>query len=57
MKRSSSNNPTIIKRQSRTASSECKICGAPALYSFFGVISCHSCKMFFKRNAEREQVN
>ncbi len=49
--------PSIIKRKSRTVSSECKICGAPASYTFFGVISCHSCKMFFKRNAECEQVN
>ncbi|CAF0939922.1 unnamed protein product [Adineta steineri] len=31
--------------------SECRICGAPAQYVNFGAISCHSCKMFFKRNA------
>jgi len=57
MKQISSKNSTAIKRQSKTVSTECKICGAPASYSYFGVISCHSCKMFFKRNAERGQVN
>ncbi|CAF1165659.1 unnamed protein product [Adineta steineri] len=31
--------------------SECRICGAPAQYTNFGAISCYSCKMFFKRNA------
>ncbi|CAF1305677.1 unnamed protein product [Adineta steineri] len=35
--------------------SECRICGAPAQYLNFGVISCSSCKMFFKRNANIEQ--
>ncbi|CAM4923298.1 unnamed protein product [Rotaria socialis] len=31
--------------------SPCRICGSSAVYSYFGVISCHPCKMFFKRNA------
>jgi hypothetical protein len=35
----------------------CKICRAPARYSYYGVISCQSCKMFFKRNAEARRVN
>lgn len=36
----------------------CQICSANALYSHFGVISCSSCQMFFKRNAEKNnQVN
>ncbi|CAF1413561.1 unnamed protein product [Rotaria sordida] len=34
---------------------ECKICGAPAFYSYVSVIVCFSCKMFFKRNAETKQ--
>ncbi|CAF1343466.1 unnamed protein product [Adineta ricciae] len=33
----------------------CKICGAPAQYSYFGTISCRACKIFFKRNAEHGQ--
>ncbi|CAF3806459.1 unnamed protein product [Rotaria sp. Silwood1] len=33
----------------------CKICGAPAYYSYVSVIVCFSCKMFFKRNAETKQ--
>ncbi|CAF1086886.1 unnamed protein product [Rotaria sordida] len=32
-------------------SRQCKICGASALHSNYGVISCSPCKMFFKRNA------
>ncbi|UJR20451.1 hypothetical protein I4U23_023580 [Adineta vaga] len=32
-------------------SKECRICRNPAQYSYFGVVSCQSCKMFFKRNA------
>ncbi|CAF1556575.1 unnamed protein product [Adineta steineri] len=34
---------------------QCEICQAPAHYSYFGVISCFSCKMFFKRNANRKK--
>jgi hypothetical protein len=34
----------------------CKICGAPALHSYVGVIVCCSCKMFFKRNADAKKV-
>ncbi|CAF1481537.1 unnamed protein product [Adineta steineri] len=49
-----SNLPLAIKTQPLTKKqnlSECRICGAPAQYVNFGAISCHSCKMFFKRNA------
>ncbi|CAF1403666.1 unnamed protein product [Adineta steineri] len=35
--------------------SQCRICGAPAQYAYFGAISCSSCKMFFKRHATVEQ--
>ncbi|CAF1105237.1 unnamed protein product [Adineta steineri] len=35
--------------------SECRICGASAQYVNFGTISCNSCKMFFKRNANIDQ--
>ncbi|CAF4423109.1 unnamed protein product, partial [Rotaria sp. Silwood2] len=34
---------------------ECKICGAPAYYSYVGVVVCFSCKVFFKRHAEKKQ--
>ncbi len=44
-------------KKSEKILAQCKICGAPASYSYFGVISCHSCKMFFKRNAEQRKVN
>ncbi|CAF1474176.1 unnamed protein product, partial [Rotaria sordida] len=52
MEESSSNNMINIERQSEIVLSECKICGVPASYSYFGIISCNPCKMFFKRNAE-----
>lgn len=35
----------------------CKICGAPAIYSYYGAIVCQPCKMFFRRNAESKQVS
>ncbi|CAF1122880.1 unnamed protein product [Rotaria sordida] len=53
MEKSLSNNSMNRKRQSTIVQIECKICGAPAKYSFFGVVSCNTCKMFFKRNGER----
>ena len=37
--------------------SECKICEAPAQYTYFGVISCPSCKIFFKRYALSKKVS
>ncbi len=42
--------------KSKVLSNQCRICGAPAVYSYFGVISCHACKIFFRRNAEQRQV-
>ena len=36
---------------------ECAVCSAPAIYSYVGVIVCPSCKVFFKRNAQNEQVS
>ncbi len=46
------NNSTDTVPKSKTIPSICKICGAPALYKYFGVVSCHACKVFFKRNAQ-----
>ncbi|CAF2953949.1 unnamed protein product [Rotaria sp. Silwood2] len=42
-----SNNLQTLEQCSR----QCKVCGAPALHSYYGVISCSPCRMFFKRNA------
>ncbi len=53
MARSLENKLKIEKSQSK----ECVICGGPAIYSYFGAIACQPCKIFFKRNAERERIN
>ncbi len=45
-----------IKRQTKPVLRECTVCGAPAIYSYFGVIACQPCKVFFRRNAERGLV-
>ncbi|UJR17333.1 hypothetical protein I4U23_004228 [Adineta vaga] len=34
---------------------ECKICGDKAIRSYLGVLVCSSCRMFFKRNAEKKE--
>ncbi|CAF4558345.1 unnamed protein product [Rotaria sp. Silwood2] len=47
---------SIKTKKSKILSHECQICGVPAEYSHFGAISCHPCKMFFKRNANTEQA-
>jgi len=53
------NNPdqsTTIKPKPKKLPTECKICGSPALYSSFGAVVCSSCKIFFRRNAQKNQV-
>ncbi len=47
---------TQSKAKPRRIPTECKICGAPALYSYYGAVVCSSCKVFFKRNAQKEPV-
>lgn len=44
-------------RRSKNLPNECRICTAPADYSYFGVVSCQSCKIFFRRNANAGQVS
>ncbi|CAF4226227.1 unnamed protein product, partial [Rotaria sordida] len=41
--------------KSNIISSECKICGVPAIFSHYGVTACESCKIFFKRNAGNQK--
>ncbi|CAF0971698.1 unnamed protein product [Rotaria sp. Silwood1] len=45
-----------VLRQKNTVLCKCKICGASARYSYYGAVVCHSCKMFFKRNAENRKL-
>lgn len=45
------------KSQRRTARiDQCRICGDTAYYSYFGVLSCQTCKMFFKRYGNMKKV-
>jgi hypothetical protein len=46
-----------IMRQAKTVPCQCKICGGPARYSYYGAVVCYPCKMFFKRNAVQGQVS
>lgn len=50
--------PSTIFRRARMTKPlmECRVCEAPAMYSYVSVITCPSCKMFFKRHAESAQV-
>ncbi|UJR20263.1 hypothetical protein I4U23_023394 [Adineta vaga] len=43
------------EKQTKLLTRQCKVCNAPAQYAFFGVVSCHSCKMFFRRNANSKK--
>jgi hypothetical protein len=47
----------IEARNSKTLRDECRICEAPAEYSYYGAMSCQSCKVFFKRYAEQNEVS
>lgn len=50
------NDDTEDSSKSKIIPTECKICGAPALYKYFGATACHACKIFFKRNAHKSLV-
>ena len=45
------NSSLSIKR-----SEVCRICGASSKCSYYGVISCSSCKTFFRRNAHVGEI-
>ncbi|CAF1500675.1 unnamed protein product [Adineta ricciae] len=40
-----------VQKSSRIFTRQCRICDAPAQYSYFGTVSCYPCKMFFRRHA------
>ncbi|CAF1353817.1 unnamed protein product [Rotaria sp. Silwood1] len=46
---------SIKTKKIKILQNECRICGAPAEYTHFGVISCTPCKMLFKRNTNTEK--
>jgi hypothetical protein len=50
------NQCTTAKKKSKKFPTDCKICGAPALYSYVSIVVCGSCKIFFRRNARIKQV-
>lgn len=45
------------KTRLKTNCQQCRICLAPAGCSYFGVISCTSCKTFFRRNANAQGIS
>ena len=49
--------PSNSSSQSKSTLQQCKICGAPALHSNYGAVTCSPCKMFFKRNVKTDQVS
>ncbi len=46
-----------VKRQKNPIRTKCTICGASAIYSYYGVIACQPCKVFFRKNARRGLVS
>lgn len=42
--------------EKRTATKICRVCGDKAYSYNFNVITCESCKAFFRRNANKERV-
>lgn len=56
MKKRDANDDSPKAKKIKIAQLECKICGAPALHSNYGAVTCHPCKMFFKRHVAIEQV-
>ncbi|CAF1179958.1 unnamed protein product [Rotaria sordida] len=43
-------------REEKVLSNQCRICGASAEYSHYGVISCYACQIFFRRHANSSKV-
>lgn len=51
----SSSNGGNDKESKRTANKVCRVCGDKAFSYNFNVITCESCKAFFRRNANKEK--
>jgi hypothetical protein len=51
------NSLSPIIDNSKTINDPCKICGVAALHTNYGALTCGSCKIFFRRNAVKGQVN
>ena len=52
-----SSSSTVTMKTFRVSDQRCTICGASAMHSNYGVISCDACKVFFRRNAEKDRVS
>lgn len=52
----SGTNSTTPISEKRTATKICRVCGDKAFSYNFNVITCESCKAFFRRNANKEKV-
>ncbi|EFO15329.2 hypothetical protein LOAG_13182 [Loa loa] len=56
---SSENDVTVSDNKtnnSKSPAKSCKVCGDRAIGYNFSVITCESCKAFFRRNANRQQA-
>lgn len=49
--------PGSLDKNPKNYPFKCKICEAPARYIHFDVLSCESCKIFFKRHVEKRKVS
>jgi hypothetical protein len=52
-----STTPVIRRKHRLDGEKICKVCGDKAVAFNFDVISCESCKTFFRRNAHKTQVS
>lgn len=50
-------NASSSTSEKRTATKICRVCGDKAYSYNFNVITCESCKAFFRRNANKEKVS
>lgn len=50
------NTTSNVNEKQRTATKICRVCGDKAYSYNFNVITCESCKAFFRRNANKEKV-
>ena len=48
---------TFHGQKLRRVPTKCAVCSAAAIYAYCGVVVCPCCKIFFKRNSQKETVS